>query len=253
MKNYLPKIFYIYIVILPIFAAKKADLVSFYNDSLINDGTLASQQAEFMASSEARPLAFSEILPVISASGSWNRNNNKFTNNLSNSSPQLSDNKYSGEYTLGLSQPIFDLVKFQKISKASITVRKSFAILQNQFQEFIIRVANSYIDALKAIDNLELAKSEEKALKRQLTQTEHRYQVGLETKTSIYSAQAAYDTAVANTIDKENLLTNSMSSLSVLSGTTYHKIKEFKNRVPIAKPKPTNHKKMDIKSSYPKL
>ncbi len=249
MSKTIIKFFCIYLITLPIFAVEKIDLISLYRDSLMNDTTLASQQATFMALGEVRPLAIANLLPVIATSADWNRNyNNQLVNNSTNSTTQITNSKYSSAYTLSIEQPIFDLVKWQNLTKANTQVKRNLAILHDQFQEFIIRVASSYINVLRSMDNLTLAQSEEKSFKRQLTQTQHRFQVGLETKTSVHSAKAAHDTAIAKTIEQTNILENSISFLSVLSGKNYKGIKTFRNHIPLAKPIPLNYKKWIIKT-----
>ena len=51
---------------------------------------------------------------------------------------------------------------------------------------------------LRAIDNLSAARSEEKAIKKQLDQIRQRYEVGLSAVTEVQEAQLAFDLSLAS-------------------------------------------------------
>ena len=54
-------------------------------------------------------------------------------------------------------------------------------------------MVDAYLGVLRAQDNLEASKAQERAFERQLEQTQQRFEVGLIAITDVYEAQAAYD------------------------------------------------------------
>ncbi len=88
-------------------------------------------------------------------------------------------------------------------------------------QDLILRTAQAYFSVLAAQDSLEYIKANQQALKRQLDETQQRYQVGMTAITDVQEAQAAYDLATADTISAENALSNSYESLRQLTGSEH--------------------------------
>ena len=62
----------------------------------------------------------------------------------------------------------------------------------------------AYLGVLRAEDNLEASKAQERAFERQLEQTRQRFEVGLIAITDVYEAEAARDLAQVTRIVDEN-------------------------------------------------
>ena len=93
--------------------------------------------------------------------------------------------------------------------------------LNLQKQTLIYNTAQAYFSVLAAQDALEYATANEKALQRQLDETQQRFDVGMTAITDVQEAKAAHDLAVANTIIAQNTLANSFESLRQLTGTEH--------------------------------
>jgi outer membrane protein len=61
-----------------------------------------------------------------------------------------------------------------------------------------LRVSEAYFNVLRAEETLASAKAEEAALKRQLEQSQKRFDVGLIAKTDVLEAQAQLDASIAS-------------------------------------------------------
>ena len=70
---------------------------------------------------------------------------------------------------------------------------KAIADLEIAKQDTIVRVARAYFDVLTAIDTLESASAEKKAIGKQLEQSKERFNVGLSAITDVKEQQASYD------------------------------------------------------------
>ena len=71
------------------------------------------------------------------------------------------------------------------------------------------------------MDSLEYAKANQKALKRQLDESNQRFKVGLIANTDVQEAQAAYDQSTAQVIIAENDVANSFENLRQITGTSH--------------------------------
>lgn len=88
-------------------------------------------------------------------------------------------------------------------------------------QNLMLRTAQGYFSVLAALDALEYATANEKALQRQLDETQQRFNVGMTAITDVQEAKAAHDLAVADSINAQNTLANSYESLRQLTGSEH--------------------------------
>lgn len=91
-------------------------------------------------------------------------------------------------------------------------------------QSLIVRTADAYFSVLSAKDTLEYVNANLEALKRQLDETQQRYNVGMTAITDVHEAKAAYDLASADVITAENNLTNSYEGLRQLTGIEHKQL-----------------------------
>jgi outer membrane protein len=88
-------------------------------------------------------------------------------------------------------------------------------------QGLMLRTAQAYFSVLAAQDSLEYTNANEKALQRQLDETQQRFEVGMTAITDVQEAKAAHDLAVADSINAQNTLANSFESLRQLTGNEH--------------------------------
>jgi len=214
------------------------DLKQVYIDALAHDPQYKASIAENYALIESKSIALSLILPNINISGNVTENDIDTKTKIS---PIESNNKYqSTEYTLSLTQTLYNHDSFVQLSQADDSV----AIAQTNFiaaqQELILRVAITYYNVLGAADNLDFAIAERKSIKQQLHQTKQRFDVGLTAITDVLEAQARYDQSVASEINANNLLAINKEKLREITGILYPTYKKLKEKTPLLNPDPAN-------------
>jgi outer membrane protein len=91
---------------------------------------------------------------------------------------------------------------------------------------------------LRALDNLNASRAQERANQRQLEQTQQRFDVGLIAITDVHEARAAYDLSVATRLGDEGNLGVALERLSVLTGQRHENIWLLKPDYPVLKPDP---------------
>ncbi len=122
---------------------------------------------------------------------------------------------------ISLSQAIFRQSLWLNSDITNKQALASDVALNLQKQTLIYDTAQAYFSVLAAQDALEYATANEKALQRQLDETQQRFDVGMTAITDVQEAKAAHDLAVANTIIAQNTLANSFESLRQLTGTEH--------------------------------
>jgi outer membrane protein len=91
---------------------------------------------------------------------------------------------------------------------------------------------------LRAKDNLATKIAEEKAIERQLEQTQQRFDVGLIAITDVHEARAAHDLARVTRLEAEGNLGIAREALTVLTGQAAGELWSLKESLPIASPDP---------------
>ena len=175
------------------------NLLDIYNEALDNDPQYKSSEYSLLAGKEFVVQGRAGLLPNVTLSGSTNWNEYYQFDEL-----QSAYNNNS--VTARLTQPLFRLdswFNFKRSKKLTDASEADFAYAQ---QNLIIRTVEKYFGVLRAIDNLNAAVSEEKAIKKQLDQIQQRFEVGLSAITEVQEAQLAYDLSLAAKIRFEGAL-----------------------------------------------
>ncbi|MBL4828250.1 MAG: TolC family outer membrane protein [Spongiibacteraceae bacterium] len=229
-------------------AMSTADTLSdIYELALKNDATLKQAEATYRANIETKKQALSAILPQIEAEGSYQKfdqESNGFTLDTSPNPSSLyvdstSDKNTDTEvYSLSLTQQLFNLPAWFTFKSGKQTSKQAKAQLAFDQQDLIVRVAVAYFNVLRAQDNLEASKAEERATQRQLEQTQQRFDVGLIAITEVHEARAVFDTTVVQRLTDEGNLGTSFESLAVLTGQAPTNLWLLSNDFPISDPDP---------------
>ncbi len=226
-------------------ANSQADtLGDIYELALTNDPVLRAAEATFKADRELKKQGLARLLPQVTATAGYNDSTLDSTSTRFDEttvSLQTLDFDTDGEdevYTATLSQQIFNLplwFSFKQSKQLSARAEAEFAKSQ---QELIVRTVEAYLNVLRAQDNLKSARAEERAIYRQLEQTQQRYEVGLIAITDVHEAQAAYDLSVVNRLSDEVNLGTSIEGLTVLTGREHANLRILKDDFPVQPPTP---------------
>ena len=198
------------------------------------DTTFQAAYANYLAVSEVSTQSTSAVLPQVEFNAHLQRG--RIENDQSGVSTS-SDNNGDG-YSLNLNQVIYDKTVFDNLAQGDATVAKAAADLELAKQDTIIRAATAYFDVLTAIDTLETAGAEKKAIGKQLQQSKERFDVGLAAITDVKEQQASYDIATADEIIAINDLSNKREALRFIINRYPENLKIADEDMPLVVPEP---------------
>ena len=222
------------------------NLLDIYNEALINDPTYKAAEFSYLADKEIVVQGRSALLPSLTLSGSTNWNEY-----YQNKELQQEYNTFST--TARLSQPLFRLDTWFSYKQSKSLTNAAEADFAFEQQNLLVRTAELYFGVLRAIDNLNAAVSEEKAIKKQLDQAKQRFEVGLSAITGVQEAQLAYDLSKASRINLEGRLYSSREALNALIGREIFSLDELGNSLLIETPNPTSKEewvKLALSNNY---
>ena len=215
------------------FNISSESLLDIYNEALENDPTYKAAEYSYLSDKELKVQGRAALLPSITLSGSTNWNEY-----YQNKELQQQYNSFST--SARVTQPLFRLdTWFQYRQSKSLTdaAEADFAFEQ---QNLLVRTAELYFGVLRAIDNLNAAISEEKAIKKQLDQAKQRFEVGLSAITGVQEAQLAFDLSKASRIRTEGSLYSARESLNALIGREIFSLNELGDGLLIDLPTPSS-------------
>jgi len=217
-------------------SAFAADLLDVYQQALDSDPIFKEAYHTYLSSTEAVPQAAAALYPQMSLTGQKARNDIFVSTSI-----DVSETYTSGQWQLTASQALFNWSAWNQVKQAKASVKATQAIFNDAAQDLMIRTTTAYMDALLAKDTLAFAEAKKRANKRQLDQAQQRFNVGLETITSVYEAKAAYDQSIAEVISAENSTINKSENIRKLTNHTYESLAPLRNsRVPLITPVPTH-------------
>jgi|TARA_B110000259_G_scaffold72134_1_gene84803 outer membrane protein len=227
-------------------------LVDIYESALENDPVLRAARASFNADREIKNISRAALLPQLAISGEYKESETNDNSPLIGIGGTIDSDGTS--YSASLSQAIFDMpswYRFQGSKSLSESARAQFAADQ---QTLIIRVSDTYFNVLRAYDNMQTRKAEERAIQRQLEQTRERFEVGLLPVTDVHEAQAVYDDAAVNSLEAQGALNIAFEQLQVLTGDDHNVLAGLAEKFVATNPQPlSNSEWVDfaIGNNYP--
>lgn len=242
------------------FSASSEDLLTIFDQAVVNDPTVREAEFSRQATREARPQAWAAYLPQIN--GSYNKGESEGTRlttganiipdpaappNTTRILQPFADNsssspEFSG-WNLELRQTIFNwggLVALKQSSRIAAQADADYGVAQ---QDLAIRVATRYFDVLAALDNVQATQASLDAISRQLEQADKRFEVGLIAITDVQEARAARDTAAADLIAAKRAYATSQELLREITDMQYASLSVPSGTMPLAMPEPADPQK----------
>lgn len=216
--------------------AYAADLIEVYQQALVSDPTYQAAMAQQLSDQEGVPISLSSLFPASGASVA------PFLQRSLTSGPASigSDSQRGYNVDLTLTQTIFNYAQFKAVSVSRDVARQASATFNAATQDLMVRVAKAYFNILQDEDNLRYIRATRNTYAKQLDQVKQQYQVGLKTVTDVYTAEASYQSSVAEYIAAENQLDNDRENLRAITGHYYPSIAKLKDNIPLVKPVPAN-------------
>lgn len=211
------------------------DILEAYQQAVISDPQLRAAAADRQANQEARPQARALLLPTLDAGATVDRNFNVDSN-----IPGADSAFNSHNYSLNLTQPVFNQANNVRVRQAESVINQAEADFMTAQQDLIVRVTERYFGVLSALAELIFASSNKNAIARQLEQAKRRFEVGLITITDVFEAQAQFDLATADEISARNAVADAVEALREVTGESYQNINDLSEEGPLDKPDPAD-------------
>jgi len=206
-------------------------LLDIYNDALENDPQYRSAEFSYLSGKEIKVQGRAALLPnvTLSAQTNWNEYYQL---------GELQDEYNNFSAAARITQPLIRLDSWFKYRQSKFLTDAAEADFAYSQQTLIVRTAELYFGVLRAIDNLNAARSEERAIKKQLDQIHQRYEVGLSAITEVQEAQLAYDLSLAAKIRSEGAVYTAKESLNALVGREIVSLNGLVNDLNVSNPVP---------------
>lgn len=218
-------------------AHAETTLMDVYREALHNDPTLQAARAAHLRVLEQIPQARAALLPQVSVSNSANRSHIRTHGTGSSTSNGI---QKSNAYEVDVSQALFDYNSKLLVDAARANAKSADAAYAAAVQDLMQRVASLYFNVLQNRDILTYVEAKKRAIGRELEQAQQRYKVGLDTITSVYDAQAAFDGTAAEYIAQTNAVSDALEQLREVTGVYHEDLAPLIEDVPLVPPKPAN-------------
>ncbi|NCF61484.1 MAG: TolC family outer membrane protein [Gammaproteobacteria bacterium] len=217
--------------------AMAVDLVGVHDLASKSDPRLQAAEFRRDATGENRKIARANLLPQINAGGnwSWGETSTKIAGQ------DLPDQDTETTiYEASLVQSLYRQANYESLDIARGQITQADAIYEIAYQDFLLRVSETYFLTLTLIDGVTFAEAEEKAFQRQFEQAEQRFEVGLTAVTDVHEARASYDNARARAIVARNDLADAKEAIRQLTGEYFEEYDTLQEVLPLVEPDPVN-------------
>ncbi len=222
------------------FGASANSLQDIYELALKNDAQLQADKAGYEAGKEYSAIARAGLLPLVNAKYSYSDGESKYAETPANPLRNGTTNTTSKGWDISLTQPLFDMSAWYDYKKGQKLSAQAEARFGADQQSLIVRVATAYFNVLRSVDKLETTIAEQNAFAHQLDQVKQRFEVGLTAITDVHEAQAAYDSALAASLEAHGSLSISYEALEVLTGKAEDQIAPLSDKFPVVNPTPAD-------------
>lgn len=162
---------------------------------------LQAQRAYLRAIDENVAIAKSGYRPSIDLTGGYAETHNN------NDSDNTDEGSKASSVGAKITQPIFSgLSTYHSVKAADSQARAGQYNLYNYEQSIFLSASEAYLNVVRDEAILDLQKSNEKLLKKQLDETTERFNVGELTRTDVAQARSSLSQAIANRISAEGNL-----------------------------------------------
>jgi outer membrane protein len=226
--------------------APAANLIEVYQRAAQNDPIIREADANRLAVRQAKPLAWSALLPLIDGAAAIGHRESDGTRSIITGTSNLGTSRDieaeadTRDWSLRLSQPVFHWESWVALKRADAQVAQAEVDFRAAEQDLVLRTAQRYFDVLAAKDTVDAAQASVESFARQLEQADKRFEVGLIAVTDVQEARAAHDSAVANLIAARRSLTTAQELLRELTGESFDQLAAPSADMPLNRPEPQN-------------
>lgn len=205
-----------------------------------NDPALQAAQFKKQGVGEHRTQALARMLPILAGSAEYAHTTQDIRSS-DNTVFAVGKTDYgSTNFGLTLTQPVFRWDTIVGYQQAGAELLRAEAEYQMATQDLIIRVADLYMKALAARDQLTFAKAEQSAVDKHFELASGQFKKGLIPITDMHDAKARKATVSARTIEAENLLDDSLQALQEVVGQPVAELDPLRADIALTNPDPAD-------------
>jgi outer membrane protein len=234
-------------------AATAKDLAGVYEDALKSDPAIRQADANRLAAREARPQAWSAVLPQITGTANVLRDHSsgyqdtlsEIPNPIDPSNPLIgvlplptTTDTTTRAWAVNLRSNLFSWTNWMQIKAASAEVAQAEVNYKAAEQDLILRLGTAYFQVLAAEAGVEANTAALEAITRQLDQANKRFEVGLIAITDVQDAKAGHDNAAAAVIAAKRQLATAQYRLAEITGQQYDHLARPGADIPLKGPEP---------------
>lgn len=188
--------------------ASAIDLYESYDLALANDPTFRAALKELEAGLANETIGRSALFPKVNASYYGAANRATQWGSAYSGGPNTTNNfQYpSNYYGAFLNQPLFSLDALARWKQGSAQANAARTKFVLSSQQLLIRVLQTYLVALNALDQLEFQEAERNAFREQAIVNKRLHQKGQASITDVLEAESAYQQSEARVVEAQNAL-----------------------------------------------
>ena len=219
----------------PVFAE---DLMDVYHKAMQNDPQILGAGYVHSAASESVNEARGRLLPQLGFEFSRSSNDQEIKQSDNPLYQQGKSKYYTNDYSLTLTQPLFDWALYNSYEQAKADVQRADAEFASKKQDAILRIAERYLEALAAADEVGLAEAEKAAVQKLLQLVEARMNGGIARRTELYDAQARYANVETDEISALSNQDDKLQALVEMVGELSGDLARLKSDIELVQPEP---------------
>ena len=193
------------------------DLLQAYEAAKLQDANILATRAATQASEERLPQARAQLLPNVGANLTRTRNNLSSTTPSFLGGDQSTRTSYFSESQgFAVRQPLYRPVLKAQVRQAQALVDDAQAVLAQEEQNLVVRVASAYFEAVLSTEQLALVLAQQAFNKAQLEAARKIFAAGAGIRTDVDEAQARLDMTLAQEIEARQNVGFTQQQLQVL-------------------------------------
>lgn len=215
------------------------DLIEIYRKAVQNDPQMLSAQYAHLAAGELVNETFGRMLPQVGFEYSLSKTKQDTLSGSTSFLSGVGERKFdTTDYSLTLTQPIFNWSLYTGYEQAKAEVSRANAEYASLKQDFILKTAERYLETLAAADASSFAEAEKAAVGKQLELVQGMMNSGLGRKTELYDAQARYASVEADEIGAQSAHDDKVQALREMVGELSGELATLKENLSLIHPDP---------------
>jgi protease secretion system outer membrane protein len=195
------------------------NLMESFNAALDNDPKFQGARFDKIAGEENEAIGLSGLLPNLTASYNYSKNDADRTTIFSNGLRQNDSPQYDSKVTtISVRQPIFNKDAWQRYKGGQAQSNYSNSKFLIDLQDLIARITTAYLNVLLSEDQLVLAIAQRDAYHENQLVNQQLYEKGAGTLTDIMETRARFELAQAQVVEAQDNVSNRRNEFASIIG-----------------------------------